>query len=491
MKQHTAFLSRTLRSMLAVPVVALGVVALSATQASAVSRPAIVAAAQDQLGNSARNHESPMGSGCNYYTGYFRTWKPAGGCPSSDGVQWRDSDWCADFVKYVWQRARVPHANVPETGGGILTGWAASFKDYGVKYGTWHTRGSGYTPQPGDSVVFDWDQSGDIDHVGIVSSANGSTVYTIEGNSGDRIKANSYSRSNIDIVGYSAPVGGTSEEPRDGNSVTGDPYADLLTVDSAGKLMLYSNNFVRDNGQPYTGSEPREVGHGWGGFARTMPADVTGDGFTDLLAVNSAGKLMLYSNNIVRDDGQPYAGSEPREVGHGWGGFSNVIPADVTGDGFTDLLTVDTAGKLMLYSNNFVRDNGQPFTGSEPREVGHGWGGFSKVIPADVTGDGFTDLLALDSAGKLMLYSNNFVRDDGQPFTGSEPREVGHGWGGFSKVIPADVTGDGFTDLLALDSAGKLMLYSNNFVRDNGQPYTGSEPREVGHGWGGFAQILA
>ncbi|GAA1621425.1 hypothetical protein GCM10009733_017460 [Nonomuraea maheshkhaliensis] len=303
---------------------------------------------------------------------------------------------------------------------------------------------------------------------------------------------NRYTEETPDGVAIANAVWSMSEPVElPGNSVTGDPYADLLTVDPAGKLMLYSNNFVRDNGQPYTGSEPREVGHGWGGFARTIPADVTGDGFTDVLVVDSAGKLMLYSNNIVRDNGQPYTGSEPREVGHGWGGFSNVVPADVTGDGFTDLLAVNSAGKLMLYSNNFVRDNGRPFTGSEPREVGHGWGGFAKIIPADVTGDGFTDLLALDSAGKLMLYSNNFVRDNGRPYTGSEPREVGHGWGGFSKVVPADVTGDGFTDLLAVNSAGKLMLYSNNFVRDDGQPYTGSEPREVGHGWGGFAQIMA
>ncbi|MEU8385302.1 CHAP domain-containing protein, partial [Streptosporangium sp. NPDC048865] len=99
------------------------------------------------------------------------------------------------------------YADIAETSGGVLTGWASSFKEYGTKHGTWHTRSSGYTPQPGDAVVFDWDQSGDIDHVGIVKSATSSTVYTIEGNSGDRIKANSYSRGNVDIVGYSEPVG--------------------------------------------------------------------------------------------------------------------------------------------------------------------------------------------------------------------------------------------------------------------------------------------
>ncbi|MFC6085276.1 CHAP domain-containing protein [Sphaerisporangium aureirubrum] len=204
-------------------VVATGLTAVMSSPAFAVSRAAIVSAAQSELDNGTRNHESPMGSGCNYYTGFFRPWKPSAGCPSSGGVQWRDSDWCADFAKYVWRKAGVKHADVPEGSGGVLDGWAASFKNYGVAYGTWHTRGSGYTPQPGDAVVFDWDQSGDIDHVGIVKSATSSTVHTIEGNSGDRVQSNSYSRTNPDIVGYSAPVNGSStpEPPQEGRDSTG------------------------------------------------------------------------------------------------------------------------------------------------------------------------------------------------------------------------------------------------------------------------------
>ncbi|MCA2220765.1 CHAP domain-containing protein [Nonomuraea aurantiaca] len=190
-----------------------GLIALTAAPAAAVSRAGIVSVAQSQLGNASRNHEDPAGSGCNYYTGYFRPWKPASGCASSDGVQWRNSDWCADFSKYVWKNAGVPDAEVDETNGGVLTGWASSFKDYGTKHGTWHARSTGYAPQPGDAVVFDWDQSGDIDHVGIVKSSNAGTVYTIEGNSGNRIKENSYARTNIDIVGYSAPVGAETGPP--------------------------------------------------------------------------------------------------------------------------------------------------------------------------------------------------------------------------------------------------------------------------------------
>ncbi|MEO3883818.1 peptidoglycan DD-metalloendopeptidase family protein [Nonomuraea sp. B5E05] len=169
-------------------------------------------------------------------------------------------------------------------------------------------------------------------------------------------------------------------EQKVGNSVTGDSYADVLATDAGGKMWLYSNNIRRDEGQPFTGGEPREVGHGWSSSTRIIPADVTGDGFTDLLAVDAGGKMWLYSNNIRRDEGQPFTGGEPREVGHGWSSSTRIIPADVTGDGFTDLLAVDAGGKMLLYSNNIRRDDGQPFTGGQPREVGHGWNNYPRIL---------------------------------------------------------------------------------------------------------------
>ncbi|WP_436757163.1 hypothetical protein [Streptosporangium sp. V21-05] len=101
LKGSTWRLPRMSSPLLAVTVAALGTVAISATPSAAVSRSAIVSVATGQLNDSARNVESPPGSGCNHYTGYLRSWKPSSGCPSRDGVQWRDSDWCADFSKYV------------------------------------------------------------------------------------------------------------------------------------------------------------------------------------------------------------------------------------------------------------------------------------------------------------------------------------------------------------------------------------------------------
>lgn len=56
---------------------------------------------------------------------------------------------------------------------------------------------SKYSLRPGDIVYYDWDRSGDCDHVGIVESAGASQVTTIEGNTSS---GNSGSQSNGDGV---------------------------------------------------------------------------------------------------------------------------------------------------------------------------------------------------------------------------------------------------------------------------------------------------
>jgi hypothetical protein len=87
----------------------------------------------------------------------------------------------------------------------------------------------------------------------------------------------------------------------------------------------------------------------------------------------------------------------------------------------------------------------------------------------------------------MWLYSNNFVRDDGAPY--GSARQIGHGWNAYDRIIAADATGDGFTDLVALKSDGTMWLYSNNFVRDDGAPY--GSARQIGHGWNNFNRIIA
>ena len=70
------------------------------------------------------------------------------------------------------------------------------YKDLGL----YHTRKSGYVPNPGDIVIFS-----SIGHAGIVESVSGSTVTVIEGNYSDSVVRNTYSIKSSKIAGYASP----------------------------------------------------------------------------------------------------------------------------------------------------------------------------------------------------------------------------------------------------------------------------------------------
>lgn len=108
--------------------------------------------------------------------------------------------WCDMFVSWCAAQA----------GEGDAVGKFA-YCPYHVQFfknkGQWFAKGA-KTPQPGDIIFF-----GDADHVGIVESVSGNTVYTIEGNTretgystnGGGVYRKSYSLTSSYIMGYGRP----------------------------------------------------------------------------------------------------------------------------------------------------------------------------------------------------------------------------------------------------------------------------------------------
>lgn len=102
----------------------------------------------------------------------------------------RTEAWCADFATFV---ARENGSNIPNFSG------VSQILDWGRKNNKFST-----TAKAGDIVIFKGkNRNGkQVSHTGIVSKVENGKVYTIEGNTSDKVAERSYSLSDSRITGY-------------------------------------------------------------------------------------------------------------------------------------------------------------------------------------------------------------------------------------------------------------------------------------------------
>ena len=111
-------------------------------------------------------------------------------------------EWCACFVSWCANECGYIDTGVIPKYAGCVNGvqW---FKDRGQ----WMDGSA--EPAPGMIIFFDWNdengQDGHSDHTGIVEKVENGRVYTIEGNSGDSVRQNSYPVGHYEVLGYGCP----------------------------------------------------------------------------------------------------------------------------------------------------------------------------------------------------------------------------------------------------------------------------------------------
>lgn len=122
---------------------------------------------------------------------YYSQWY-IGDYASNPG--WNSSTpWCACFLSWAAAQHFPYDRTKPYVFANVDNGWENM------------TRTS--TPVPGDYIFFDWEQDTDPDHVGAVlyvqdMGEERSMIYTIEGNSGNRVAIRSYLSTDPRIMGY-------------------------------------------------------------------------------------------------------------------------------------------------------------------------------------------------------------------------------------------------------------------------------------------------
>lgn len=119
--------------------------------------------------------------------------------------------WCDMFISYIAYISGLSK----EVG---EYAWCPSHVSWFKKNKRWYK-----TPQVGDMAFFDWNKDGAADHVGIVESVKGNTVFTIEGNKGDAVRRVARTTG---ILGYGRPLWPSDRVPKvyvvqKGDSLTG------------------------------------------------------------------------------------------------------------------------------------------------------------------------------------------------------------------------------------------------------------------------------
>lgn len=164
-----------------------------------------------------------------------------GHTPLARGYKVKYTDaWCATFVSAMAIKCGLTDIIPTECGCGQMI-------ELFQKLGEWQENDA-YTPQPGDVIFYDWDDSGSgdntgwPDHVGIVETVSGPTFKVIEGNINNAVGRRAMTVNGKNIRGYGVPKftgsptisGGTSSGSS--NSGTGETVHTVVSGDTLTKI---------------------------------------------------------------------------------------------------------------------------------------------------------------------------------------------------------------------------------------------------------------
>jgi RHS repeat-associated protein len=222
---------------------------------------------------------------------------------------------------------------------------------------------------------------------------------------------------------------------------TGDGLPDVLEVLSSGRARVWPNLGGGRLGAPRTAGDLPTLG---GSLAAVALADLTGDGLADVLRAD-----------------QPLAEFVPRDPS---GGFARPVTlaaapstapdlptvrfTDLDGDGILDLLSSGPGGYTVNVRDGASGWQARPHVVAPPSpEVAHL--DDPRVFLADMTGDGNNDLVRVDGGGvSYWPYLGNGRWADRVRM--ADPPTLPAG-GDPTRVLLADVDGDGCADVIVLD----------------------------------------
>jgi len=230
-----------------------------------------------------------------------------------------------------------------------------------------------------------------------------------------------------------------------GASLTGDRRAELVRIESDGKLW---------------GSPNVDGMHGAWGTARvsatmaTEPirgqfADLDGDGKKEYVFVKTDGVLRGYPNI----DGVNDVYGTGRKVGEGFTDPARLRFADLNGDRKDDLIRLDADGTVQAWPNVDGLNN----SWGTQRKIADGFTEPDRIRFADLNGDGKDEFIVIEAAGTIRAWPNT----DGINYVWGTSRVMGSGFPEPARGHFGDIDGDGKAEIIRVQANGDLLTWWN------------------------------
>lgn len=176
--------------------------------------------------------------------------------PGGYKVKYTDS-WCATFVSAV--AIKVGYTNIIPTECSCER-MIALFK----KAGIW-IENENRTPQPGEIIFYDWQDSGSgdnkgwSDHVGIVEKVSGGKITVIEGNYSNAVKRRTIAVNGKTIRGYGVPKYDTATSTETAQKPTNTTQTIKDTTSDSYSLVAFVKDVQRATGAAVDGIAGKET----------------------------------------------------------------------------------------------------------------------------------------------------------------------------------------------------------------------------------------
>ena len=181
-----------------------------------------------------------------------------------------------------------------------------------------------------------------------------------------------------------------------------------------------------------------------------FPVDMDGDMDMDILAASNGGDAIYWSENT---DGQGTF-SAPQLVANGLDGARTVFAADMNNDGWMDVICASYLDNEISY---FQSTDGQG-TFAAPLTIASLVAGASNVVAADINGDGDLDILYTAFNNDQIVWSEN----TGSGTFNNPANLVTNVVDGVIAAVAFDIDGDGDLDVVSNSSEGDIISWFEN-----------------------------